>query len=612
MITSRYNRFTLRLCTLAALIATMVLFAQPAQVRADAVLRGYWTFDYDTVDSGVITESSYYAGYGTHNGILVNQVDAETGAEIPGISFNTIVGEPGYNLGNYGNTGNYISFTNDSYAVIDHTGDLVQSDCQRSFDFNGAPFTISAWVKGLPSDVWRPYIAKNGEGYGYQLRRHSDTVNPTITYRLSDGDDDPAPNIAGANTNLDDGGWHHLVAVYGGMYRDLYMDGQLVMHITDSATNPGGTGEPLVFSARYTDSYNGFANISLDDVAIYSGALKTNQIAYLSQGGDPLYLPSETKTYNIPLNSPTADDGITLNRNGNISRHWLDGDIHFDGNSYIRTNLPVALAGMNGSFTASAWVKLDGDSLAGDRSIFGNNATGENVGLHLIVRDGHPHMGFYSNDLQASNVNLNTGEWYYLTWQYDAPNQTQRIYLGGEEIASRTGAAAFAGLNVLDLGTSMGGGYLNGNLKGISITDAVLTAEEIQYQMNNPDTRRIENFEWGKNDEWYTGGGASLGNLREYNNEYGHYRVISMFNPPATDEEKTIYSDQSTKIGDADNTTGMIWGPHFTVALDAPADSVFSFNAMGGSTPLDVTSRAGGGAGVALWDLTTGDYVRDD
>ncbi len=585
-------------CRYATFIAALFLFT--ASVQADPVLRGYWTFDGDTVDSGTITESAgYVTDSGTHIGLIKGT----------GVSYNPIVDEPGNHL----NSGNYISFTDNTYAVIQNTStvaDLDSPNYLETYDFKGASFTISAWVKGLPDANWEPYIAKYGENnYGYQLRREGGNTHPTFTYRRSDGDDDPVPNIKGTYTNLNDGEWHNLVAVYGGTYRELYMDGQLITRIPDTAVTPGGEGEPLVFSGRYnanSAAYEGFANISLDNVAIYSGALRNNQVSYISNGGDPTQIATVeagTKTYSIPLNSPTADDGITLTRNGNISRHWLDDDISFDGSSYLRTNLPVGSAGMNGSFTASAWVYLN--SLSGDQSIFGNNATGNNNGLHLIVRDAHPHMGFYGNDLQASET-LETGKWYYLTWQYDADAQSQTLYLNGTQLKTETGHTPFTGTNVLDLGTSMGGGYLNGKIKGAIITDAVLTSDQIKAQMNNPDTRRIENFEWGKNDEWYSGGGASLGNLTA-NYTKPTSNILSMYHGPSDGSPSTVYNQGNG----TDATTGMLWGPQFTVLETASDDAVFTFDAVGGSTALDVTNRSAGGGGIALWDMTAGDYVRD-
>ena len=606
-----FQNVTWRFSALAALIAALALISQ--SVQADPVLHGYWTFDNDTLDSGFITESSGYQQARTHDGVLVNKVVDG----INGISFNPISGEgeTGNNLSQYGNTGNYISFTNDSYAYILNTRITAEKDTYKnSFDFNGGAFSISAWVKGLPDSDWEPYISKYGESsYGYQLRKYQNANYPTFTYRASGAIDDPTPNIDGVNTNLNDNSWHHLIAVYGGTYRDLYMDGQLICHVTDTVVDCSGTDEPLVFSARYEPSaYKAFANISLDDVAIYSGALRSNQIEWLSQGGDPTQLPaSAPKTYSIPLNSPSASDDITLTPNGNISRHWLDTDIAFDGqSSFIRTNLHVGTAGLNGSFTASAWVYLNDTKTHGDndQSIFGNNTQDSNYNsLHLVVRDGKPHMGFWSNDLTADTT-LDAKKWYYITWQYDAKNETQKIYLDGVQIATRTGAAAFTGTNVLDIGKTRNANsyYLDGKLKGISISNDVLTTDQIKAQMkaswNN--TTAIENFEWGKNDEWYSGGGASLGNAWTNGTLY---TALSMFHAPSNAAEKTIV-DQGNK----DDTTGMVWGPQFTVLESAPDTATISFDVIGGNQPLDVSSRGNGGVGIALWDLKEKDYVRDE
>ncbi|MBQ6108219.1 MAG: PEP-CTERM sorting domain-containing protein [Thermoguttaceae bacterium] len=594
------SRFASRL---AASVVLLSLVAGP--VSAEPVLRGYWTFDTDTAESGIITESSGFVAAGTHDGLVQGT----------GITYTAISGEAGSRL----TSGNYVTFSGDTYAVIQNTSTatdneaLFSPDYQNTYDFAGAAFTISAWVKGQPDGNWEPYIAKYGENnYGYQVRRNGSTTTPTFTYRISGGDDDPTYNMPVATPNLGDGSWHNLVAVYGGTYRELYMDGQLITRITDTATSCGGQGEPLVFSGRYSASaaaYQGFANISLDDVAIYSGALRNNQISYLSSGGDPTKINENvtdigTKTIDIGLNSASGGDGVKLTRNGNISRTWLDTDMTFDGqSSFIRTNLPVGSAGLNGSFTASAWVNLD--SLSGDQSIFGNANKGNNVGLHLIVRSGKPHMGFYGNDLTAPNT-LETGKWYYITYQYDASSQTQTIYLDGQQVATRTGAAAFAGANVIDLGRSMDGGYLNGKMKGVTITDGVLSASQIQSQMNasGSNTKAVETFAWGiSKDEWYSGGGASLGNAWTNGTLY---TALSMYHAPTNAADKTIV-DQ----GNSDKTTGMVWGPQFSVLENAPADAVISVDVLGGATALNVNSRGSGGGGIALWDLTTSDYVRD-
>ncbi|MBR6436082.1 MAG: LamG domain-containing protein, partial [Thermoguttaceae bacterium] len=483
--------------------------------QADPVLQGYWTFDTDTVDSGIIVESSGYQAAGTHDGTLVGS----------GISFNAISGEAGNHL----TSGNYISFTSDSYAVIKNTRISAESATYKnSFDFGGKAFTISCWVKGLPDGNWEPYISKYGENnYGYQVRRQSSNNYPTFTYRRAENDaDDPAPNIVGVNTNVNDGKWHNIVSVFGGTYREQYLDGQLIMRVWNSAADCSGTNEPVVFSARYNGSskaYQAFANISLDDVAIYSGALTANQVAYLNNGGDPTNLvAAQRSTINIDMTSGKGDKSTQLSFSGKTSHSWLDGEAIFDGGTgYLKTNLPVGAAGFNGSFTASAWVYMN--TVSGDQAIFGNSTQGNSKGLHLMVRSGQPHLGFYGDDLRASQT-LEANQWYYLTFQYDAASKTQKIFLNGEQIATRTANAGFSGTKNLDIGKTFDGSpsYFNGRMKGISITDGILSASEIQTQMNaDRGTTRTEDFSMGKNtDEWYAGGGSTFGVACSYQNKY--------------------------------------------------------------------------------------------
>ena len=583
---------------LALAIAAFGFFASTAQ--ADPVLRGYWTFDNDTVDSGVITESSGYKPAGTHNGQLVGT----------GISFNSISGESGNHL----SSGKYISFTGDSYAIIlnssQNVADASPDGYQNTYDPTGADFTISAWVKGLPDGNWEPFIAKNGEGgYGWQLRRRETGNTPTFTYRISGGDDDPAVNIPGVNAALDDGNWHNLIAVYGGTYRELYMDGQLVTRIVDTRTSAGGQGEPVVFSGRYTGgAYTGFANISLDDVAFYDGALRNNQITYLNEGGDPTKLvAAEGKTIKISMaNGNTYDNYTTLTRSGKTAHSWLDGEAIFYGSSgYFQTNLPVGSAGLNGSFTVSAWINMD--DINGDQAIMGNTTWGtNNQSLHLVVANGKPILGLYNNDLTA-NQTLEPNQWYYLTFQYDADAQTQRIFLNGEQIAERTGAAAFAGGKTLEIGRmkETGNSYFRGRMKDIAITDAALSASEIQSMMNaDRGSSRLEDFSLGKNtDEWYSGGGSTFGVLYSYE---GKNSLHTYYGSSQDGTAANVYGQ-----GNSDANTTVLWGPQFTVADNLPDDAVITYAVAGSPNALTLDSRSSGGAGVALWDLTTDDFVRD-
>ena len=579
---------------MALAIAAFGFFASTAQ--AEPVLYGYWTFDSDTAEGGTIKESSGYQAEGVHDGTLVGS----------GITFQPVADEPGNHL----SSGNYISFTSDSYAYINNSRES-DSNYKNTFDPAGKTFSISAWVKGLPDGNWEPYIAKNGEGgYGWQLRRRETGNTPTFTYRISGGDDDPAVNIPGVNAALDDGNWHNLIAVYGGTYRELYMDGQLVTRIVDTATSAGGQGEHVVFSGRYTGgNYTGFANISMDDVAFYSGTLRNNQISYLNGGGDPTKLvAAEANTINISMaTGGKCDKNTNVSYSGKTGHSWLNGETTFYGSpGYLKTDLPVGSAGLNGSFTASVWINMD--DINGDQAIFGNTTwSTANQSLHLIVNNGQPLMAFYSNDVRASDTTLEPNQWYYLTFQYDADARTQRIFLNGEKIAERANANAFAGGKTLEIGRmkETGNSYFRGKMKDVSITDAALSQSEIQAMMNaDRGSVRVEDFSMGKNtDEWYSGGGSTVGVLYEYQ---GKNCLHTYYGSSQDGTASNVYGQ-----GNNDGMTTVLWGPQFTVADDIPDDAAITFSVAGCANALNPDSRSAGNAGVSLWDLTTGDYVRD-
>ncbi|MBR5161375.1 MAG: LamG domain-containing protein, partial [Thermoguttaceae bacterium] len=335
--------------------------------------------------------------------------------------------------------------------------------------------------------------------------------------------------------------------------------------------------------------------------------LRNNQITYLNNGGDPRYLEAaEAKTINISMATGGKCDNYTnVSYTGKTSHSWLDGETTFYGSAgYLTTDLPVGSAGFNGSFTASAWIYMN--DVSGDQAIFGNSTQGNDQGLHLMVRDAQPHLGFYGNDLRASQT-LETDTWYYLTFQYDAENRTQRIFLNGEQIAIHTDSNPFTGGKTLDIGKAFDASpsYFSGKMKGVSITDGALSASEIQAQMNaDRGSLRVEDFSMGKNtDEWYSGGGSTFGVLYSYQGKY----CLHTYYGDSQDGTAANTHNQGT----TDATTTALWGPQFTVADNLPDDAAIKFSVAGCPNAINLDSRSDGNAGVTLWDITTGDFVRD-
>jgi hypothetical protein len=146
-------------------------------------------------------------------------------------------------------------------------------------------------------------------------------------------------------------------------------------------------------------------------------------------------------------------------------------------NQYVTTTSATNL-GLNGSFTASAWVRPDATN--GDRTVFGTDQTGTNVGLHLVIRNDRPHMGFYANDTGGNRI-MNTGQWQLMTWRFDAGTGTQSIIVNGQLDASGGGHAAFAGTDVVNIGRWASGNYFDGLIDEATIYNEALAPNQIQH-----------------------------------------------------------------------------------------------------------------------------------
>ncbi|MCP4542733.1 MAG: hypothetical protein GY832_36890 [Chloroflexi bacterium] len=130
------------------------------------------------------------------------------------------------------------------------------------------------------------------------------------------------------------------------------------------------------------------------------------------------------------------------------------------------------------SFTVAAWIKGD-DFSSGDRPILGNDQRQASKGLHLIVRNEKPYMGFYSNDL-GGNTTLSPDQWYHLVWRYDKDRQEQAIFVDGELDAAETGHASFKGTGPIYVGRRLDDKYFDGLIDEVVVFDRALSALEVE------------------------------------------------------------------------------------------------------------------------------------
>jgi hypothetical protein len=156
-----------------------------------AALVGRWTFD---KPASPWEESSGYQPAGVHDGVPINS--PVWSAE----------GHAG------GHAGGSLDLTAGNCALQVANTMSTDSNYQPTFDnVLGNAMTIAFWAKGFP-DTWGPWVSKNGEAFGYQVRRHGSDNYATFTLRGSSGEDDPwggtvDSRISGGSS------WHHYAAV---------------------------------------------------------------------------------------------------------------------------------------------------------------------------------------------------------------------------------------------------------------------------------------------------------------------------------------------------------------------------------------------------------------
>jgi hypothetical protein len=278
----------------------LVLAAGPAQ----ADLIGYWTFDDDgdMVGDGGIDDRANPDG---------NEHDATLASG----AFDTDV--PTQLMGT---TARSLNLTGGSdYAIVDtFTGTAADAD----FNTGGA-LTISCWVKGWPGN-WEPFVSKRGEsGQGWQIRRQGGSANQTLTLRGTSGADDPQGSI-----NLNNADWKHVAGSYDSAtgWRIFTANGAIDAAVYPDNGNISATGHYVVFGARDNGgggtNIGNYAQIKVDDVAIWNEALAINQMQYLSTGGDPTNLPAA----NPPPPPPESPIIIAPNGAGGFNAYQIVKD----------------------------------------------------------------------------------------------------------------------------------------------------------------------------------------------------------------------------------------------------------------------------------------------
>src|SRR5690606_23433821 len=140
--------------------------------------------------------------------------------------------------------------------------------------------TLSAWIKpDLNAGGWQRIIMHGGpNSETFALYINSDSR--TIVF-ITNGTTNAWFESDSTNT-LWDGKWHHIVAVYNGGEKVIYIDNVAVSTVTASGKMDIGFGFDLLIGAGRDESdLTTFYNGKIDEVRIYNYAISNDEVAEL-------------------------------------------------------------------------------------------------------------------------------------------------------------------------------------------------------------------------------------------------------------------------------------------------------------------------------------------
>ncbi len=147
-------------------------------------------------------------------------------------------------------------------------------------------------------------------------------------------------------------------------------------------------------------------------------------------------------------------------------------------------------------FTVAVWIRIpESINPDEDQVILGSKTFAYQRGMHLIIRQGKPYMGFFNNDL-AGTAEIQKQQWVHLVWRYNKLNGEQAIFINGRQDANALNRPSYKGSDSLYIGL-MGFNDLfgfDGAMCDLMIWSRTLGDDEIQGLYNRTLTLPMQRF----------------------------------------------------------------------------------------------------------------------
>ena len=391
--------------------------------------------------------------------------------------------------------------------------------------------TVNAWILAFPGEGgWSIVDFDRSDYFNVEIGWHdqSGDVVGFATYSSSGGIHDMV-----GNTNVRDGKWHFITAVYDGIDKRIYVDGVL----DATATNPhsgtglgkGSTRYGFIGDGSEATSFNDKRNEfyykgSIDEVSIWheaktlseineimdngitSPASETNLQAYykFNDASGQVLTDETSNNYDGQLGSTTGSDSS----DPSWQTHPADNMGTFDGSTdYFQiANSSDINTSSHANRTISIWFKAIDISKSAKQVIYEEGGKGN--GFNIYLENSTLYIGAWSGSgwpgTYHSTTSISSGKWHHATLVLSS--STDFIaYVDGVQIGT-TSSATTMPIHVGDINVAMSGktqyhdgdydnvsgNYFEGSLDELRIWNEARSLSDIKDEMHrellNPNT----------------------------------------------------------------------------------------------------------------------------
>ncbi|WP_309113160.1 proprotein convertase P-domain-containing protein [Saccharothrix sp.] len=379
-------------------------------------------------------------------------------------------------------------------------------------------FTAMAWVKLDKAEDWATAVSQDGPIHsGFALKYDHSPRSWQFSMPGADGRASEANSLAMPQVGV----WTHLAGVHdaaAGKLR-LYVNGRLAGEADHTSTWYAG-GPTAVGRAKHNGVFDEFWPGDLDDVQVYPWAAAEVEVRS-RMGTAPAFGPNGKWELNEGTGRTSADvstnGGNTLALENGASwatgRTGTGGALRFDGqDGHAHTAGPVAPKTADntlGSFTVTAWVKLDeltdratavsqdGQRDSGFALGYSPDPRGWSFGMNAADADGGT-----DDDRLIADATPQTGVWTHLAAVYDHGAGTITLYVNAKPVKSVARRSTWYPTGALQVGRGKNDGRLTdhwpGEVDEVELTPTAMSAAQVDAAMAGPSFD--EGGRWALND----------------------------------------------------------------------------------------------------------------